>query len=251
MSGEGVSYVAAFGAGIVSFLSPCVLPLVPAYLAMVTGLEVAEVRAPTRRHLVRIGRDTGLFVLGFSVVFILLGLSATSIGTTLIRNQLLLTRISGVVVLSMALFLLGSLVLHSSWLSGEARFHPDPSRYGSLAAPVTGAAFAFGWTPCIGPVLGSVLAIGATQGQAARAATLMAVYSLGLGIPFLVSGLLLGRLTRVFGWIKDHFTAITATGAVALAFFGVLLIFNRLIWVTTQVQDAMRSIGLDGFVELG
>lgn len=104
MTGDGVSYVVAFGAGVVSFLSPCVLPLVPAYLAMVTGLEVAEVRAPTRRHLARIARDTGLFFLGFSVVFILLGLSATSIGSALIRNQLLLTRISGVFVLTMALF---------------------------------------------------------------------------------------------------------------------------------------------------
>lgn len=251
MTGDGVSYVAAFGAGVVSFLSPCVLPLVPAYLAMVTGLEVAEVRAPTRRHLARITRDTGLFVLGFSVVFILLGLSATTIGAALIRNQLLLTRISGVFVLSMGLFLLGSLVLHSSWLSGEARFHPNPSRFGPFAAPVTGAAFAFGWTPCIGPVLGSVLAIGATQGEAFRGASLMAVYSLGLGLPFLLSGLLFGRLTRVFAWIKDHFTAITAASAVSLAFFGVLLVFNRLIWVTTQVQSGMRSVGLDGFVNLG
>jgi len=251
MAGDGVSYVAAFGAGVVSFLSPCVLPLVPAYLAMVTGLEVAEVKAPTRRHLVRIARDTGLFILGFSVVFILLGLSATTVGSALIRNQLLLTRISGVVVLSMALVMLGSLVMRSSWLTGEARFHPNPSRFGPLAAPVTGAAFAFGWTPCIGPVLGSVLAIGATQGEALKGASLMAVYSLGLAVPFLVSGLLLGHLTRVFAWIKQHFTAITAVSAVALAFFGVLLVFNRLIWVTTQVQSGMRGIGLDGFVGLG
>ncbi|MFA5885123.1 MAG: cytochrome c biogenesis protein CcdA [Acidimicrobiia bacterium] len=251
MTGDGVSYVAAFGAGVVSFLSPCVLPLVPAYLAMVTGLEVAEVRAPTRRHLARIGRDTGLFVLGFSVVFILLGLSATTIGSVLIRNQLLLTRLSGIFVLSMALFLLGSLVLQSSWLSGEARFHPSPSRFGPFAAPITGAAFAFGWTPCIGPVLGSVLAIGATQGEALRGASLMAVYSLGLGLPFLLSGLLFGHLSRVFAWIKDHFTVITAVSALALAFFGVLLVLNRLIWVTTQVQSGMRSVGLDGFINLG
>jgi cytochrome c-type biogenesis protein len=251
VTSDGVSFVAAFGAGAVSFLSPCVLPLVPAYLAMVTGLEIAEVRAPTRRHLARIARDTGLFILGFSAVFILLGLSATTIGSALIRNQLLLTRISGVVVLSMALFLLGSLVLHSPWLAGEARFHPTASRFGPFAAPVTGAAFAFGWTPCIGPVLGSVLAIGATQGEALPAASLMAVYSLGLALPFLVSGLLFGHLTRVFAWIKHHFTVITAASAVALAFFGVLLVFNRLIWVTSQIQSAMRDIGLDGFVDLG
>jgi cytochrome c-type biogenesis protein len=251
MSGDDVSYLAAFGGGIVSFLSPCVLPLVPAYLSMVTGLEVAEVREPIRRHLGRIARDTGLFVAGFSVVFILLGLSATAIGQTLVRNQLLLTRISGVVVLSMALFVLGSLVLRLPWLYAEKRFQPSPSRLGPVAAPITGAAFAFGWTPCIGPVLGSVLAIGATRGEAARGASLLAVYSLGLGVPFLISGLALGHLTRVFAWFKRHFTAITLASATLLAFFGVLLILNRLIWVTTQLQSALRAVGLDRLVNLG
>jgi cytochrome c-type biogenesis protein len=251
MNGDSVSFLAAFGGGIVSFLSPCVLPLVPAYLSMVTGLEVAEVREPGRRHLMRIARDTGLFVAGFSTVFILLGLSATTVGQTLIRNQLLLTRISGVVVLSMALFLVGSVVLRSPWLYAEQRFHPSPSRLGPVAAPITGAAFAFGWTPCIGPVLGSVLAIGATRGDAARGASLLAVYSLGLGLPFLVSGLALGHLTRMFAWVKRHFTPITLVSATSLAFFGVLLVFNRLIWVTTQLQSALRGVGLDGLVNIG
>ena len=251
MTGDGISYVAAFAGGVVSFLSPCVLPLVPAYLAMVTGLEVSEVREPTRRHLVGIARDTGLFVAGFSTVFILLGLSATAIGGALIRNQLLLTRLSGVVVLSMALFIIGSLVMHSPWLYTEKRFHPNASRFGRFAAPVTGAAFAFGWTPCIGPVLGSVLAIGATRGEALRGASLLAVYSLGLGVPFLVAGLAFGHLTRVFAFIKEHFTAITLISALSLAFFGILLVLNRLIWVTTQLQAVLRAVGLDGFVNLG
>jgi cytochrome c-type biogenesis protein len=251
MKSDDVSYVAALAGGLASFLSPCVLPLVPAYLSMVTGFEVAEVREPTRRHLGRIARDTGLFVAGFSTVFILLGLSATAIGRTLVRNQLLLTRVSGVIVLSMALFVVGSVVLRSPWLFAEKRFHPSPSRLGPVAAPVTGAAFSFGWTPCIGPVLGSLLALGATRGEAGRGASLLAVYSLGLGIPFLISGLALGHLTRVFAWVKRHFTAITLASAVMLAFFGVLLVFNRLIWVTTQLQSGLRAVGLDGFVNLG
>jgi cytochrome c-type biogenesis protein len=251
MTGDSVSYLAAFGGGFVSFASPCVLPLVPAYLSMVTGLEVAEVRAPTGRHLGRIARDTGLFVAGFSAVFILLGLSATAIGRTLIRNQLLLTRISGVVVLSMALFVVVSLILRLPWLYTEKRFHPSPSRLGPLAAPITGAAFAFGWTPCIGPVLGSVLAIAATRGEAARGASLLAVYSLGLGVPFLVSGVAMGHLTRVFAWARRHFTAIMLVSATTLGFFGALLVLNRLIWVTTQLQSALRAVGLDGLVNLG
>jgi len=251
MSADGVGYVAAFGGGLVSFLSPCVLPLVPAYLSIVTGLEVAELREGGRRHLVRIARDTGLFIAGFSTVFILLGLSATALGRTLVRNQATLTRISGLVVLAMALFLLASLVVRAPWLYGEKRFHPSASRFGPFAAPVAGAAFAFGWTPCIGPVLGSVLALAATRGEAFHGASLLAVYSLGLGVPFLLTGLAFGRLTGAFGFIKAHFTAISVVSALSLAFFGILLTFNRLTWVTSQLQAAMRAVGLDGFVSLG
>src|SRR5688500_3999470 len=116
---------------------------------MITGLEVAEIREGGRQHLRRIARDTSLFVGGFSVVFVLLGLSATAIGTTVIRNQEVLTRISGLVLLAMSLFVVGSLVLRAPWLFQEKRFHPDLSRFGPLAAPVAGVAFGFGWTPCI------------------------------------------------------------------------------------------------------
>src|SRR5436190_3113054 len=131
---EGVSYLAAFGGGVVSFASPCVLPIVPAYLSVITGLDVAEVRSGARQHLGRIIRDTSLFVAGFSAVFILLGLSATAVGQALFRNHLLLTRLSGAAVLAMALFLVGSVVLSSRaglpgrppsrapWMYSEARF---------------------------------------------------------------------------------------------------------------------------------
>lgn len=251
MSVDGVGYAAAFGGGLVSFLSPCVLPLVPAYLSIVTGLEVAEIREGGRRHVARTARDTGLFIAGFSTVFILLGVSATAIGKTLVRNQAMLTRISGLVVLAMALFLLASLVVRAPWLYAEKRFHPSASRFGPFAAPVAGAAFAFGWTPCIGPVLGSVLALAATRGEAWRGGSLLAVYSLGLGVPFMLTGLAFGRLTGAFGWVKRHFTAISVTSAVSLAFFGILLTFNRLTWVTSQIQSAMRAVGLDRLVSLG
>lgn len=247
----GVSYVAAFGGGVVSFLSPCVLPLVPAYLAMVTGLEVAQVREPSRQHLGRIARDTALFVAGFGTVFVLLGLAATSIGRTLVRNQLVLTRISGLVVLSMALFLVGSLVLRSRWLFAEKRFHPSASRLGPFAAPVIGAAFAFGWTPCIGPVLGSVLVVAANQQALGRGAALLVVYSLGLGVPFMACGLAFGRLTRMLAFARRRATGLNIASAGALACFGVLLTFNRLIWVTTELQAALRGIGFDDLVTLG
>jgi cytochrome c-type biogenesis protein len=166
MTGAGVSYAAAFGGGLISFLSPCVLPIVPAYLSVITGLDVTEAAGGSRRHLARVARDTGLFVAGFSAVFILLGLSATTIGHALFANHVLITRISGLAVLAMALFIAGSLVVRAPWLYAEHRFHPSPSRFGRFAAPVAGVAFGFGWTPCIGPVLGAVLAVAATRGRA-------------------------------------------------------------------------------------
>ena len=246
-----VGYIAAFGGGFVSFLSPCVLPLVPAYVSMVTGLDVAELRSGDGRHAGRVVRDTGLFVLGFGTVFVVLGLGANAFGGAVFRNQILLTRISGLVVVALALFLVGSLVLRAPWLYQELRFHPSPSRLGPLAAPVTGAAFGFGWTPCIGPVLGSVLAFAGTAGHAAHAAALLAVYSLGLGLPFLVVGLALGRLGGALSWVKRHTTAITLASATILGVLGVLLVFNQLTRVTSDTQSLFRSIGLGRLVTLG
>jgi len=224
---EGVSYLAAFGGGLVSFASPCVLPIVPAYLSVVTGLDVAEVRSGPRHHLGRITRDTTLFVAGFSAVFILLGLSATAVGQVLFRNHVLLTRLSGVAVLVMAAFLVGSLVLSSRagrparlrawWMYAEA----------------------------------SVLAIAATQGRALQGAALLACYSLGLGVPFLATGLALGRLAGAFDWVRRHFTVLTFSSAVVLAGFGVLLALDRLTWVTTQLQSALEAVGLGRLVSLG
>jgi cytochrome c-type biogenesis protein len=246
-----VSYVAAFGGGLVSFLSPCVLPIVPAYLSMVTGLDVAEIRAGGREQAVRITRDTGLFVFGFGTVFVLLGLTASAVGGAVNDHHLLLTRVSGLVVVAMALFLVGSLVVEAPWLYQERRFHPSPSRLGPLAAPLTGAAFGFGWTPCIGPVLASVLTVAADSGQAAKGALLLAAYSIGLGVPFLVTGLALGRLGGALGWVKAHTTAVTLVSATLLGFFGVLLVFNRLTWVTTETQTVFTNIGLKRLVTLG
>ena len=246
-----VGYLAAFGGGLISFASPCVLPIVPAYLSMVTGLDVAELRAGERRHAGRIARDTGLFILGFSTVFIVLGLGASAFGGALFTNQILLTRLSGLAVVAMSLFLIGSLVLKAPWLYREFRFHPSPSRLGPFAAPLTGAAFGFGWTPCIGPVLGSVLSVAAESGRAAHGATLLAFYSLGLGVPFLAAGLALGRLTGAMSWIKRHTTATTALSATVLAFFGVLLTLNRLTWLTSQAQQAFQAVGLGRLVSLG
>jgi cytochrome c-type biogenesis protein len=248
---DNVTVLAAFGGGLVSFLSPCVLPIVPAYLSVITGLDVAEVRQGSRRHLPRIAGHTGLFIAGFSAVFVVLGLSATALGQVAFRNRSVMTRISGLFILAMALYVLGSLVLRAPGLYRERRFHPELSRFGPFAAPVAGVAFGFGWAPCIGPVLSSVLALAATQHGVGRAAALLTAYSAGLGLPFLVTGLALGRLAGAFGFVKRHSTAITAASALALGAFGVLLAFDRLVWLTNRLQDGLTAIGLGGLIKLG
>jgi len=249
-----VSYLVAFGGGIVSFASPCVLPVVPAYLSMVTGLDLAELESGEKRHLTKIARDTGLFILGFGIVFVLLGISATAVGAALVRNHVLLTRISGAVVLAMSLLLAGSIVIRSPRLAplyGEARFHPDASRFGPFAAPIAGAAFGFGWTPCLGPVLSSVLAVALSDRGLGNGALLLAVYALGLGVPFLVVGCGLGFFAGVLRVVRRHVRVITLSSSILLALFGVLLILNRLTSVTSVLESWMRDLGLGRLVNLG
>lgn len=251
MAAASVSYLVAFGGGIASFVSPCVLPVVPAYLSMVTGLDITESTAGVRRHLGRVVRDTLLFVGGFGVVFVLLGVSATAVGSTLVHHKLLLTRVSGIVVLVMAAFLAGSLVLRLPGLYRELRFHPQPSRLGPLAAPIAGAAFGLGWTPCIGPVLTTVLAVAGLERGLGRGAALLAFYAAGLGVPFLVVGCGFSRLAAALAWVRAHAAAITLVSAALLGFFGVLLVLDRFTWLTTELETALRAVGLGSLVTVG
>jgi cytochrome c-type biogenesis protein len=136
-------------------------------------------------------------------------------------------------------------VLRSPWLFAEKRFHPSPSRLGPWAAPVTGAAFAFGWTPCIGLVLGPILTLAAAEGTVWRGVVLLTAYSLGLGVPFVASGLGLARLTGAFGWVKRHFRVINAVAGALLVGFGILLVTDNVSWLSRHVADLLRAVGLD------
>jgi cytochrome c-type biogenesis protein len=251
VSASNVNVLVAFGGGIISFLSPCVLPIVPGYLSLVTGLTFGELEAPDPRRLTRIAVNTGLFVLGFTFVFVALFLTTWSVSDVIFRNQETLTRVSGALVLLMALYLAGSQLLTTPRLYQEFRFHPHLERFGPFAAPVAGAAFGLGWTPCIGPVLASVLAVASAQGETARGASLLVAYSIGLGLPFLLVGLGVGRFGPALNWFKRHSRAITFVSAALLAVFGVILLFDRLPIVTARLQDALRAIGLARLVELG
>lgn len=249
--GGQVGLIAAFASGVVSFASPCVLPLVPAYLSIVTGLNVTTIQDGGRRHLRRVLVTAGGFIAGFTAVFVLLGLAITEAGQAVAVHRAMLTRISGLVVLAMALFLLGSQLLNAAWLYQERRWHPSLARFGPFAAPVAGVAFGFGWTPCIGPVLTSVLAVAASTGHAGQGAGLLLAYSAGLAVPFLAAGLALDRLSGAFAFVKRHSTALTAGSAAILAVFGILLAFNQLQTVTVGVQNALTAIGLGGLIRLG
>ena len=252
LTADTVGYFTAFAGGVVSFLSPCVLPIVPGYLSMVTGLDVTEIeQGPAGHQLGRIARDTGLFIAGFTVVFVLLQLTTTAVGQAVFRNRVVLTRISGVVLVLMALFLAGSLVLKAPWLYQEKRFHPSASRFGPFAAPIAGAAFGFGWTPCLGPILTSVLAVAASQDEVVRGTFLLVAYSAGLGVPFLATGLAFGRVAGALRWVRRHFTGLTLASALVLGLFGVVLALNRLTWVTSRLQEGLQAVGLGRLIELG
>jgi cytochrome c-type biogenesis protein len=246
-----LAYLAAFGGGVVSFLSPCVLPLVPGYLSMVTGLDIATLEDDASSHVRRIVVTTCSFVAGFGTVFVLLGLTAASIGRPLRDHQVILTRISGAIMLAMALFLLGSMFLRAPWLYQEKRFHPQIGRFGVAAPLIAGAAFGFGWSPCFGPILGSILGIAASQQRVWAGASLLAVYSIGLGLPFLVTGLALNRVAGATSWVKRHFPVIVVGSAIVLGAFGILLMFNELSRLSGDFQRALTSAHLDWIVNLG
>jgi len=244
-------YAIAFSGGVVSFLSPCVLPVVPAYVSVATGLSLTEVATLGRSRRSAAVRGAGLFVLGFSVVFVVLGLSATALGSVLLRGHVPITRIAGALVVVLAVGMLATTVDHARVPWREIRFHPHTARLGLWGAPVAGAAFAFGWTPCIGPVLGSVLAVAAGQQALGQGALLLAVYAAGLGLPFMVTALAFDRSVMALRWARRHSRTLTRTAAAVLGVYGVVLGFDQLPWVTVRLQEAASALGLDWLVTLG
>lgn len=239
---SGVGVLAAAAAGTVSFLSPCVLPLVPGYLSTVVGVSPAELdRASARRVL----GPSLLFIASFSSIFILLGLSATAIGSLLVQNKVVLERVAAGIIVA-----LGVLYLVAAVMPRFGReWHPERlmSRAGRGGPVVAGAAFAIAWTPCVGPTLGAILTAAGFSGSEGRGALLLAFYSAGLAIPFLVTALAFDRMTTVFAAVKRHYAIVVFFGGAVLIAMGVLIWTNQLSVLNSEAQSGLSSLGINFF----
>lgn len=222
-----VQLTIAFGAGVISFISPCVLPLLPGYLSMMSGYSAAQLEEGDVSN-TRMTRVILLFILGFTVVFAALGAAATGFGQFLRQNLDAFTQISGLIIIAFGILMVAMAVSNRGFLavaSQERKVHVRPSRLGKWAPPVMGAAFGFGWTPCIGPVLTVILTTAASQDTLGQGVLLLIAYSLGLGVPFLLAGL---GLFRFFGKLKPYLRPINIASGVFLTLFGIVMVTNNL-----------------------
>jgi cytochrome c-type biogenesis protein len=241
----GVGIPLALAAGLVSFLSPCVLPLVPGYLAAVTGVSVGEIERADWRHVLV---PSLIFVATFSAIFILLGLTATGVGDALRENRQLLNRVAGVLIVAMGLLFVATPVV--SRLNREWRIDALMARAGKGGPVVAGAAFAIAWTPCVGPTLAAILTAASLSESAAHGAFLLATYSAGLAIPFLITAIAFSRMTSAFDAVKRHYAVIIGAGGAVLIVMGVLVYTNELFQLNIEAQKLLDRIGLNFFSDV-
>jgi cytochrome c-type biogenesis protein len=239
---DSPSLALAFTAGLVSFVSPCCLPLVPAYLATVSGVEPSRLERGVDP---RVLRRSALFVATFSVIFILLGLGATAAGSLLLSNRQTLNTVAGVSIIAMGVLFAASVFVTA--LNREWRPDALIQRAGRGGPVVAGAAFAIAWTPCVGPTLGAILGLAATSEGTAKGALLLAVYSAGLGVPFLFSAVAFNAATRAFGFFKRHYGAIQLGSGAVLVAMGVLVLTGELFRLNIQAQQFLDDVGLNFF----
>lgn len=238
MTGQ-VGIAAAFGAGLLSFLSPCVLPLIPGYLSFMTGMSTSQL-AEGERSASRVLVPALLFVAGFSFVFVALGASASLLGQVLVRYRDTIEVVAGIAVIAFGVLMLG--IVKIPWLYGEARVDMERSRrFGTAASLVMGMAFAAGWTPCVGPILGSILALAAGSGSAGQGALLLFSYSAGLGVPFIAVAALFGRAEGLLRWLSRRALILNRFAGVLLIALGALIATGRLGLVATWLTRALPS----------
>ena len=214
-------YLIAFGAGLISFLSPCVLPLIPGYISYISGQSLQEILNKKEINFFPLI----LFCLGFSTVFVILGASASFLGQTLLQNSEILRIAAGIIIIIFSLQLIG--IINIPYLNFEKRYDSKESR-NILFPYVIGVAFGFGWTPCIGPILGSILALASIEETLTRAVILLILYSLGLAIPFVLSGYLIQRFLLFSKNFRKNINLISKIGGIILLVTGILILTNQL-----------------------
>jgi len=225
---EEVSFLVAFSAGLLSFLSPCVLPLVPVYLASLAGPEIFDVKVARKR--MPIFLHSLSFVLGFSIVFTILGAAAGLVGFTISAHLAVIRQIAGSLLIVFGLFILAALKI--PWLNFEKRLNPSLGTTTSyLRSFLTGGIFSIAWTPCVGPILGGILTLALGSETAWQGAYLLATYSLGLGLPFLIMGMAFDFITPLLKRIHRYSTAIYIISGLLLIAVGILILTNRLVWL--------------------
>jgi cytochrome c-type biogenesis protein len=246
---EGVdtTVLAAFAVGFVSFISPCVLPLVPGYLSAVSGVSLAEIQQG-ERSVRRVLAPAVIFCLSFTLVFVALGMTASGIGSALQDSRGTLDKVAGALIVAMGVFFV--LTPFVPRLNREWRVDALMSRAGSGGPLIAGAAFAFAWTPCVGPTLGSILTAAAVRDTLGEGAVLLAAYSAGLAIPFLLTAFAFTRAWGAFRWLRDRYVIVTAVSGVILIAMGVLLLSGELTRLNVEAQQALDGIGLDFFWEI-
>lgn len=232
----------AYVAGLFSFISPCVLPIVPPYLAYMSGMSVAEMTGESRPKSPVL--PALFFVLGLSTVFLFLGFTASSFGAFFLKNQDIFAKISGVVIIVFGLHFLS--VFRISLLDRDVRLDAGDRGGSSFGAYILGLAFAFGWTPCIGPQLGMILTLAASEGSVARGTLLLAVYALGLGLPFLLAAIFISRAVGLMGRLKRHMGLIEKVMGAMLVIVGLMLLtgaFTRLSFWLLETFPALATVG--------
>jgi cytochrome c-type biogenesis protein len=232
-----MNFGAALLAGLISFLSPCVLPLIPSYVGFITGMSLQQLTAGDDRRMVlkTTALNSLMFILGFSLVFILLGATATVLGSSLNRYQNVLRWVGGSLVIVLGAHFSG--LINIRFLQIEKRLHLRQRPLGVLGAVLIGMAFAAGWTPCIGPILGSILIVAATESSIWRGMALLAVYSVGFGVPFFIAAMALNRFLITYKKFSRHIPKIIVISGVLLMLVGILIITNNLSWLGLVLTD--------------
>ena len=241
-TGPDTTVIAAFAVGLVSFISPCVLPLVPGYLSAVSGVSVTDIREG-RHTLSHVLGPAIVFCLSFTLMFVALGMTATGLGSTLRDSKETLDKVAGILIVAMGVFFL--LTPFVPRLNHEWRPDALIRRAGTGGPIIAGLAFAVAWTPCVGPTLASILAAASTSDTVSHGGVLLAFYSLGLAVPFLLTAVAFDRATTAFGWIREHYLLVTALSGCVLIVMGTLILTGELTQLNVQAQRALSNLGLD------